>query len=73
MAAGQEETMGQKLTSLREDYETFSSLKQGFGPRIASVKRDGASWRQIATVTAIPMTDARRWAAPHLPDEAGAA
>lgn len=70
-----EETVEQRLQSLRRDWRTYTALKQGFGPRVASVKRDGASWRRIAAETEMPMTDARRWAGPHLADDetAGAA
>ena len=68
-----EESVEQRLQSLRQDWETITRLRGGLGRRIASVKRDGISWRRINSETEIPMTDARRWAAPHLSDEAGAA
>lgn len=68
-----EESVEQRLQSLREDWETITRIKGGLGRRVASVKRDGVSWRRIHAETTIPMTDARRWAKPHLSDEAGAA
>lgn len=70
-----EESVEQRLQSLRRDWETVTRIRGGLGSRLASVKRDGISWRRIAAETDIPMTDVRRWSKPHLADDetAGAA
>lgn len=66
----QEETVDQQLRSIATDWSRAQTIRQSLGERLALAKRQGASWRQIAHRTSIPMTDVRRWAAPYLADSA---